>query len=167
MVALASTIPPLHHTLYRGSDRHRSRPLPEVYTPRGIYSSGAFSPQGRLLVATIELTLKNFEEVVSSNDVVLIDFWAAWCAPCRAFAPTYEKVSLLYPNAVFAKVDTEAQHALAASLHIMAIPTLMIMRHTDVVFTRAGAPREKALVKTIEKVLAKDAPDAQRHTKDQ
>ena len=113
-------------------------------------------------MATIELTQKNFEEVVSSHDVVLIDFWAAWCAPCRAFAPTYEKVSQLYPHAVFAKVDTEVQHALSASFNIMAIPTLMIMRQTVVVFNRAGALRERALVKTIEKVLAKDASDAPR-----
>lgn len=118
-------------------------------------------------MATIELTQRNFEEVVSSHDVVVIDFWAAWCAPCRAFAPTYEKVSQLYPDAIFAKADTEVQQALAASFNIMAIPTLMILRQKVVVFNRAGALREKALVKTIEKVLATDLSDARRRAKGQ
>ena len=111
-------------------------------------------------MATTELTKENFEEVINSHDLVLVDFWAAWCAPCRAFAPTFEKVSELYPDAIFAKVDADAQQALCASFNIMAIPTLMIFHERAVVFNEAGALREKALIKEIEKLLATSPSDA-------
>ena len=115
-------------------------------------------------MATIELTQKNFQEVIASNDVVLIDFWAAWCAPCRAFAPTFEKVSQLYPDAVFAKVNADTQRALAGSFNIMAIPTLMIFQNNAVVFKEAGALREKALIKVIEKILPSNPSDTPEQT---
>jgi thioredoxin len=107
-------------------------------------------------VATVEVTAVNFEEVVTSNDVVLIDFWAAWCGPCRAFAPIFEKVSAQYPDAVFAKVDTEAAQDLAAAFNIMSIPTLMIIREQVVVYSQAGALPEPALANVIEQVMALD-----------
>ena len=113
-------------------------------------------------MATTELTTENFEEVVSTNDLVLIDFWAAWCGPCRSFAPTYEKVSGLYRDAVFAKVDTEAQQALAASFNIMSIPTLMIIREQVVIFSQAGALPESALVDLVEKASALDMQEIHR-----
>lgn len=103
-------------------------------------------------MATVELTEQNFEEVVASNDLVLVDFWAAWCGPCRMFAPIYEKVSALYPDAVFGKVDTEAQPGLAGAFQIMSIPTLMVIREQVILFSQAGALPEAALLDVLEKV---------------
>ena len=113
-------------------------------------------------MATVAITGENFEEVVTSNDLVLIDFWAAWCGPCRSFAPTYEKVSAQYPDAVFAKVDTEAEQALAASFNIMSIPTLMIIREQVVIFSQAGALPESALVDLVQKAAALDMAEIHR-----
>jgi len=113
-------------------------------------------------VATINITTENFEETVSNNDLVLVDFWASWCGPCRSFAPVYEKVSALYPDAVFAKVDTEDQQALAASFNIMSIPTLMIIREQVVIFSQAGALPESALTDLVEKAAALDMAEIHR-----
>lgn len=113
-------------------------------------------------MATVELTSENFEETVKSNDVVIIDFWAAWCGPCVAFAPTYEKVSASLPDVVFAKVDTEAHQDLAASFNIMSIPTLMIIREQIVVFSQAGGLPEAVLVDLVHKALELDMDDVRR-----
>ncbi|MBW4029662.1 MAG: thioredoxin [Acidobacteria bacterium] len=113
-------------------------------------------------MATVAITGENFEEVVTTNDLVLVDFWAAWCGPCRSFAPTYEKVSAQYPDAVFAKVDTEAEQALAASFNIMSIPTLMIIRDQVVIFSQAGALPESALVDLVQKAAALDMEEIHR-----
>ncbi|MBQ0986360.1 thioredoxin [Streptomyces sp. F63] len=96
-------------------------------------------------MSTVELTKENFDEVVSANDFVLIDFWASWCGPCRTFAPVYEKAANRHSDLVFAKVDTEAQPELAAAFNIQSIPTLMVVRENVAVYAQPGALPEPAL----------------------
>jgi thioredoxin 1 len=118
-------------------------------------------------MATRTITTENFEETVTSNDIVLIDFWAAWCGPCRSFAPTYEKVAEQYPEIVFAKVDTEAEQGLASSFNIMSIPTLMVIRENVVLFSQAGALPEHTLRELVEKVRDLDMQEVRRQILDQ
>ena len=113
-------------------------------------------------MATRTMTQENFEETVTSHDIVLIDFWAAWCGPCRSFAPTYEKVAEQYRDIVFAKVDTEAEQGLAASFNIMSIPTLMVIRENVVLFSQAGALTEHALREVVEIVRDLDMTEVHR-----
>ncbi|MEV8453251.1 thioredoxin [Streptomyces sp. NPDC052095] len=100
-------------------------------------------------MSTIELTKENFDEVVSGNDFVLIDFWASWCGPCRQFSPVYEAASERHDDVVFAKVNTEEQQELAAAFEIRSIPTLMIVRENVAVFAQPGALPEAALEDVI------------------
>ena len=103
-------------------------------------------------MATIDITEKTLAETLESNDIVFVDFWAGWCGPCRMFAPTYEAVSAKHPDVVFAKVDTEAEQALAAAAGITSIPTLMAFRDKTLVFSQPGALNSAGLEQVIEGV---------------
>jgi thioredoxin len=107
-------------------------------------------------VATVEITKDNFEETITGNDIVMVDFWAPWCGPCKSFAPIYESVSEKHEDVVFAKVNTEDEQELAASFQIRSIPTLMIMREQIVIFSQAGMLPENALEEIIGKTKELD-----------
>jgi thioredoxin 1 len=113
-------------------------------------------------MGTVALTKDTFESTVTGNDIVLVDFWASWCGPCRMFAPIFEKASEENPDIVFGKVDTEAEQELAAAFGIQSIPTLMIFRENVLVFSQPGALPEHVLDDLIEKVRALDMEEVHR-----
>lgn len=107
-------------------------------------------------MATLDLTQENFESTVLENDFVIIDFWAPWCGPCRAFAPTYDQVSESHPDIIFAKVNTEVEQAIAGSFQIRSIPTLMVFREKVIVYSQPGSLPASALEDLIAKVRELD-----------
>jgi thioredoxin 1 len=117
---------------------------------------GVLPPNEEIDVATVELTKENFDETVGQDGMVLVDFWASWCGPCRQFAPVYEKASDQHEDVVFGKVDTEDQQELAAAFGISSIPTLMIVRDGVVLYAQPGALPEPALEELIGKARELD-----------
>lgn len=113
-------------------------------------------------MATQELTEQTFADTVGSNEIVLIDFWASWCGPCRTFAPVYENVSQDNPDIVFAKVDTEAEQGLAGYFQISSIPTLMAIRDGVVLYSQAGALPQPALENLVQAVRDVDMEDVRK-----
>ncbi|UDY24798.1 thioredoxin [Nocardioides sp. Kera G14] len=107
-------------------------------------------------MATTDLTAASFEQTVIDNEIVLVDFWASWCGPCRQFAPVYDGASEQHPEIVFGKVDTEAEQALAGAAKITSIPTLMAFKKGHLVFSQPGALPAEALNEVINAVIALD-----------
>ena len=113
-------------------------------------------------MSVIELNSENFEQTIRDNNLVIVDFWAPWCGPCRSFAPLYEQASAKHPDVVFAKVNTEEQHDLAAYFEIRSIPTLMVFREQIILFAQPGALPAAALETVIDKTRALDMDEVRR-----
>jgi thioredoxin 1 len=118
-------------------------------------------------MATIELTKENFEETVTKNEMVIVDFWAAWCGPCKGFAPVFEAASEKHGGIVFAKVDADAQQELAASFNVRSIPFLMLLRENVVLFAQAGALPAEALDSIITQARALDMEQIRKEIAEQ
>jgi thioredoxin 1 len=103
-------------------------------------------------MATVNVTEASFARTIAEHPIVFVDFWAAWCGPCRTFGPVFEKVSAQHPDIVFAKIDTEAEQGLATAAGISSIPTLMAIRDGIVVFSQAGALAEPNLANLVQAV---------------
>jgi thioredoxin 1 len=118
-------------------------------------------------VAVIELSKDNFEQTVTDNDFVIVDFWAPWCAPCRSFAPVFEKVSEEHDNIVFAKVNTEQEQEIAMHFQIRSIPTLMIFRERIIIFSQPGALPEAPFKQLVDRAGELDMAEVRKQIADE
>ena len=118
-------------------------------------------------MATKALTIDNFEQTINDNDIVMIDFWADWCGPCKMFAPTYEKISEAHGDVVFGKIDTEDQQELAAQFGIRSIPTIAVFRERVLLFRQAGALPETAIEDVLRQVRELDMDDVRKQIAEQ
>ncbi len=118
-------------------------------------------------MALLDMTMETFEPVINENEIVLIDFWADWCGPCKQFAPIYEKLAEKYPKIVFGKVNTEVEQQLAGTFGISSIPTLAILRQGILLFKEAGVLDESQLDQVIDQVKNLDMEDVRRQVAEQ
>jgi thioredoxin 1 len=113
-------------------------------------------------MAVMELTKENFEQVVTSNGTVIVDYWAPWCGPCKGFAPVFERVAQANPDVVFAKVNTDDEQEIAQHFQIRSIPTLMVFRDQIIVFSQPGALPQNALEQIVEKAKGLDMEEVRK-----
>jgi thioredoxin 1 len=113
-------------------------------------------------MTTINIGAQTIDDIITKNNIVLIDWWAEWCGPCKMFGPIYEKVSEKHPEIVFAKVDTEAEQQLAASAQIQSIPTLMVFKDQVLIFSQAGALQEPQLDQLIQAIKDVDMDEVRK-----
>ena len=118
-------------------------------------------------MAVVELTKENFEQVVTSNPTVIVDYWAPWCGPCRGFAPIFERVAEQNPDVVFAKVNTDDEQEIASHFQIRSIPTLMVFREQIIVFSQPGALPQSALEQVVAKAKAIDMDELRKQIEQQ
>jgi thioredoxin reductase (NADPH) len=142
------------------------RPDDRAYSTDVIWARGRGGNIARVayvkdIVTTRDLTAEQFNETIEGNDIVLVDFWASWCGPCRQFAPTFQASSEKHPDVVYAKVDTEAEQQLAAAAQIRSIPTLMAFKKGKLLFNQAGALPPAALEDLVQQIKAFDVEAAE------
>ncbi len=118
-------------------------------------------------MAVVELTKENFEQVITSNPTVIVDYWAPWCGPCRGFAPVFEKVAGKHPDVVFAKVNTDEEQEIAAHFKIRSIPTLMVFRDQIIVFSQPGALPQGSFEQVVSKAKALDMEEVRKQMGEQ
>lgn len=118
-------------------------------------------------MATIDITKETIQDTITNNDIVVIDFWAPWCGPCKSFAPTYEAVSENHDDVVFGKVNTEDQQEIGANFQIRSIPTLMVFREKIAIFSQAGALPASALEEVIAKAKELDMDQVRKEVAEQ